>query len=92
MDLTEVKRLIGEKDNCANDRIDIRNAIQRNLANQVPGLVAEVERLRERADLLPVLKACVDQVREYGCYCIGESKCVKCIGEAAIIKAEGPKS
>ena len=51
MDLTEAKRLIQQKHICASDRVDIRNAIQRNLANQVPGLVAEVERLRgELAD------------------------------------------
>lgn len=49
MDLTEAKRLMGVKDECANDRIDIRNAIQRNLANQVPALVTEVERLEARA-------------------------------------------
>ena len=92
MDLTEAKRLLSVRDECANDRIDIRSAIQRNLANQVPGLVAEVERLRARPDLLPALKSCVYQVREYGCFCLGKSTCAKCMGEAAIIKAESAKS
>ena len=45
MDLTEAKRLLEERERCNGDRIDIRSAIQRNLADQVSGLVAEVERL-----------------------------------------------
>ncbi len=53
MDLAEAKRLLDEKDHCTTDRIDIRNAIQRNLANQVPALVTEVELLRIQVAELP---------------------------------------
>ena len=46
MDLAEAKRLLEEREKSPSARIDIRNAIQRNLANQVPALVTEVELLR----------------------------------------------
>ena len=45
MDLTEAKRLIDESSRCADDRMDIQFAIMRKIAHEVPGLIAEVERL-----------------------------------------------
>ncbi len=51
MDLTEAKRLLEERERCNGYRIDIRSAIQRNLADQVSGLVTEVERLAAQIPL-----------------------------------------
>ncbi len=48
MDLTEAKRLLTAREHSRSARIDIRNGIQEGLARQVPGLVAEVERLKAK--------------------------------------------